>query len=142
MQSATQSIFGHIYREPELEKKCIKTSLEPGSEAGSQSRVFLIRSQSRKPVKKGADLCSKIRVRTVTHWKVVCTELCNTIDLKGLSLISVMSNFDFLTPNGNLRCKSKKCIIFNLYYRPGSKKSKFDMTLISNSVFKQWNNCN
>ena len=25
-------------------------------------------------------------------------------------------------------CKSKKCIIFNVHYRPRSKKSKFDMT--------------
>ena len=30
-------------------------------------------------------------------------------------------------------CKSKKCIIFNIDYRPGSKKSKFDMTLIRHS---------
>ena len=36
----------------------------------------------------------------------------------------------------NYFCKSKKCIIFNVYYRPGSKKSKFDMTLIRHSPFK------
>ena len=28
-------------------------------------------------------------------------------------------------------CKSKKCIIFNVDYRPGSKMSTFYMTLIS-----------
>ena len=33
-------------------------------------------------------------------------------------------------------CKSKKCIIFNVDYRPGLKKSKFDMTLIGHSPFK------
>ena len=33
-------------------------------------------------------------------------------------------------------CKSKKCIIFNEDYRPGLKKSKFDMTLIGHSPFK------
>ena len=33
-------------------------------------------------------------------------------------------------------CKSKKCIIFNVDYRPGYKKSKFDMTLIRHSLFK------
>ena len=32
--------------------------------------------------------------------------------------------------------KSKKCVIFNIDYRPGSKKSKFDMTLIRHSPFK------
>ena len=30
-------------------------------------------------------------------------------------------------------CKSKKFITFNVDYRPGSKKSKFDMTLIRQS---------
>ena len=34
-------------------------------------------------------------------------------------------------------CKSKKCIIFNVDYRPGLKKSKFDMTLIGHSPFKK-----
>ena len=33
-------------------------------------------------------------------------------------------------------CKSKKCIIFYVHYRPGLKKSKFDMTLIRHSPFK------
>ena len=33
-------------------------------------------------------------------------------------------------------CKSKRCIIFNVYYLPGSKKSKFGMTLIIHSPFK------
>ena len=33
-------------------------------------------------------------------------------------------------------CKSKKIIIFNVDYRPGSKKSKFDMTLIRHCPFK------
>jgi hypothetical protein len=33
-------------------------------------------------------------------------------------------------------CKSKKCIIYNVDYRPGSKKSKFDMTLIKLRPFK------
>jgi hypothetical protein len=39
---------------------------------------------------------------------------------------------------GNLAnfCKSKKCIIVNVDYRPGLKKSKFDMTLIGHSPFK------
>jgi len=32
-------------------------------------------------------------------------------------------------------CKSKKFIIFNIHYRPGSKKSKFDMTLIRHSPY-------
>ena len=31
--------------------------------------------------------------------------------------------------------RSKKCIIFNVYYRPWSKKSKFEMTLIRHSSF-------
>ena len=34
-------------------------------------------------------------------------------------------------------CKSKKCIIFNVNYRPGLKKSTFDMTLIGHSPFKE-----
>ena len=33
-------------------------------------------------------------------------------------------------------CKSKKCIILNVHYHPGSKKSKFDMTLNRHSPFK------
>ena len=33
-------------------------------------------------------------------------------------------------------CKSKKCIIFNVDYRLGLKKSKFDMTLMGHSPFK------
>ena len=32
--------------------------------------------------------------------------------------------------------KSKKCIIFNVDYRLGSKNSKFDMTLIRQSPFE------
>ena len=32
--------------------------------------------------------------------------------------------------------KSKEFIIFHIHYRPGSKKSKFDMTLIRHSPFK------
>ena len=32
-------------------------------------------------------------------------------------------------------CKSKKYIIFNLDYRPESKKSKFELTLIRHSPF-------
>ena len=34
-------------------------------------------------------------------------------------------------------CKSKNCIIFNIHYCPELKKSKFDMTLIGHSPFKQ-----
>ena len=33
-------------------------------------------------------------------------------------------------------CKIKKGILFNVDYRPGSKKSKFDTTLIRHSPFK------
>ena len=40
----------------------------------------------------------------------------------------------FKGTQGNF-CKSKKCIIFNVNYRPGSKKSKFDMTLIRHSPY-------
>ena len=32
---------------------------------------------------------------------------------------------------------SKKCIISNVHYRPGSKRSKFDMTLNRHSPFKK-----
>ena len=34
--------------------------------------------------------------------------------------------------------KSKKWIFFNVDYRPGSKKSKFDMILIRHSPFKRY----
>ena len=35
-------------------------------------------------------------------------------------------------------CKSKKCIILSVDYRPGSKKSKkFDMTLIRHTPFNK-----
>ena len=34
-------------------------------------------------------------------------------------------------------CKSKKCILSNVDYRSGSKKSKFVITLISDSPFKR-----
>ena len=53
-----------------------------------------------------------------------------------------MSNFDFLDDflrffRGTLAnfCKSKKCVIFNVDYHPGSKKLKFDTTLIRHSPF-------
>ena len=38
-------------------------------------------------------------------------------------------------------CKSKKCIIFNIDKRPGSKKSKFKMTLLSDSPFEEVVQC-
>ena len=77
--------------------------------------------------------------------------------LKGLSLIRIISNLDFLDPGWvplkiryrlaiiaemflealyPIFCKSKKCIISNIDYRPGSKKYELDMTLTSDSPFK------
>ena len=39
-------------------------------------------------------------------------------------------------------CIIKKCFIFNVNYCPGSKKSKLDMTLFSDSPFKRSTNNN
>ena len=35
-------------------------------------------------------------------------------------------------------CKSKKCIIFNVHYRPGSKKSKFDIPLLETVLLRHY----
>ena len=61
---------------------------------------------------------------------LVCFDpnICNSITRTSLCTRFFKSSLAFF-------CKSKKCIIFNVDYCPGSKKSKFDMTLIIDSLF-------
>ena len=57
---------------------------------------------------------------------------CLTLDVKAL-----LQPYDIFLPI-SLFCKCKKCIILNVDYRLGSKKSKFNITLISDSPLNRY----